>query len=163
MPTVVIPYSNNRRLVLTDEEAEELIASAQKALQTVREKTSGLRPVQQRQGYITRDDVFAFFSQVYPEQGMLRVHAGRVFVRLVTVATDYRGETPLLTVVCGRCGKSVEKKCPKTRFRHYYNYYVSYRVDVDSLKTNAERITSLDNELITPGVRDDLTLLIRYL
>lgn len=163
MANVVIPYSNGRRLVLTEQETEELIANAQAALREHRARAEDLSPIEKHDGYITRDDVYTFFSQVYPQRDMLRIHAGRLFGAIVHASLGDKHATTPFKVLCGLCGASVTENYPQAGRRHYYRNYDPYLVEVESLRTNVEHFMSQDVELATRSIKDDLTLLLRYL
>lgn len=168
MPKIIIPYASNRRLVLTHEEALALLHATQKALAKFDEHHNELRPVNLRDGFFTRDDLFAFFAQIYPAHSQLKVHVGRICTSLMHSVHDKNIPVPPQAVLCGECGETLTKyRCSNDTKNHWsYSYYKTYRFNATVIQANVDSILKtkrFGKDLFPRSTRDDFLLLIHHL
>jgi hypothetical protein len=116
-----------------------------------------------KDGKLTRDAVFKFFEQKYPEPRRRDRHAGAVFTWLVRTASwsvdDSKNQ---VIVTCGKCGHLANQPCSRLHRRTHYAEAATGNmlVDAESLKQYGHLLL---NTKVNKTRSEDLQLLIDHL
>ena len=128
-----------------------------------REKVSD-RPCVSEKGFMTRENFYDFFVQVYPDGALLCNRTGRLFSALVHAANGKSTSVEGFEVLCGVCNRRVSTpSCDGFFENHVYANTVEYFVRVASLKKYSGKLLEYLRASGRPAARKDLSLLLDFL
>lgn len=117
-----------------------------------------LYPPKIKKGYLSRDAIYEFFSQIYKEENLLRQHAGGLHARLVN-AVWFR--KIVLETRCSKCRGSVHApSCISAKPNHMEkNEFRKMEISVSSLRNLTPQEFELKASQVGPGTLHDFKLL----
>lgn len=123
-----------------------------------------LQPPNVSEGYLTREAMYEFFSQVYPTAGSLQQHAGRLHGRFMNAI---RFGTVSLGARCQNCHGDIHaKSClsPKSNFGHCSeDERRKMEISVSDLRMLTLEKFTRATSTVGPATREDFELLRSHL
>lgn len=161
--TAIIARFRDTTLVMGVDEARALLKTLSEKLNEHRDKQT-LLPPNVDDGYLSREAMYEFFSQVYPAAGSLQQHAGRLHGRLIS---GIRSGTLALEARCRSCHGDIQaQSClsPKSNFGHESEHERRLmEVSTSDLRTITLRQLTHGARAVGPATSEDFELLRRYL
>jgi len=161
--TRIIALFRSKALVMSVEEAEDLVKTLTQKLSEHR-STKSIQPPKVVNGYLTREAIYEFFSQLYPKTSSLQQHAGRLHGRLL------RGVllgTLALEARCQSCHGDIQaQSCltPKSNSSHGYEQERRLmEVSTSDLRIITLKEFTHATKAVGPATSEDFELLRSYL
>jgi hypothetical protein len=112
--------------------------------------------------YLTRQNLYEFFAQIYGDNVGTRNRSGVLFANLVRAAMPLQSRPIPFVVICTTCNKSVRTKTP---VRHQLQHEVhlgswEFRIGARSLKVYSQQFLALERKRQTTIVDDFKQLLV---
>jgi hypothetical protein len=162
---ISIPFRDGH-LIMTLPEAKHLEQRLRDTIQRVDGADGQIHaPRMTYEGFLTHDDFYDFFVQIYTEHHSLSAHAGKIFGFLIrSWDTQYHLEPIDLVVCCAQCGKHLrEPSCDGQSPQHKYHSGCTPMISVESLKRHARIYTSGELRGFGKTMIADLNFLLVYL